>query len=85
MDIIGARATVVMPDHDEVEVTVDVHDWPVDGDAFPHTWNAVIPQALSLDVGEEITLFVRDENTALGHTCVVVSNNGRMIRLCAHE
>ncbi|MFF7244554.1 hypothetical protein ACFZBU_11730 [Embleya sp. NPDC008237] len=85
MDILGARAIVVMPDRDEVEVTVDVHDWPVDGDAFPHTWNAVVPRDLNLNVGEEITLFVRDENTALGHTCVVVSNTHHRTCLCAHE
>ncbi|MEU0940596.1 MULTISPECIES: hypothetical protein [unclassified Embleya] len=86
MDIIGAPAIVVVPNRDdEVEVEVDLHDWPVDGDVLPHTWNGVIHHDLGLEVGEQLALFLVDENSALGHPCVVTSNADHRTRVCARE
>jgi len=57
----------------------------VQGDTFPHTWNATVLRNLDLGPGEEIILFLIDENSALGHPCVVLSSAAGETRICARE
>ncbi|OPC77345.1 hypothetical protein B4N89_43280 [Embleya scabrispora] len=85
MEIHRAHGHVTLPDRDDVEVTLDLYDWPVDGDTLPRRWTAVIDGTPALETGIEGVLHLDTEPTALGHRFLVVAGGDHVTRIIGHD
>ncbi|MFF7244727.1 hypothetical protein ACFZBU_12615 [Embleya sp. NPDC008237] len=86
MEIHHAKGHLTIPGHDtEVEVALDLFDWPIDGEILPRTWSAIIDNGPVLDVGTEGALRLSTEPATVAHPFVVTASGYHVIRINGRE
>ncbi|WP_406289364.1 hypothetical protein [Embleya sp. NBC_00896] len=85
MEIHQAHGHVTIPGRDDAKVTLDLFDWPVDGDTLPRTWSAIIDSGPVLEAGTEGVLHLDTEPTTLGHPFVVIAGGNHVSQIRGHE
>ncbi|MFI6985480.1 hypothetical protein ACIBSV_43940 [Embleya sp. NPDC050154] len=85
MEIVEAHGHLTVPGLGDVEVDVDLYDWPPAEHVGPVAWSAVIADGPELEVGTKGELHVDGENTETGHPFTVIMNAGRVSQLRGRE
>ncbi|MGW1992776.1 hypothetical protein [Embleya sp. NPDC001921] len=85
MEIHQAHGYVTVPGHGDAEVTLDLFDWPVDGDTLPRTWSAIVDGGPIMEAGTHGVLHLDTEPTALGHPFVVAAGGNHVSQIIGHE
>jgi hypothetical protein len=81
MDIHHAHGHVTIPGHGDAEVTLDLFDWPIDGETLSRVWSAVIDDGPVLDIGTEGFLRLDTEPTRIGHPFVVIASGDHVSQI----
>ncbi|MYS83307.1 hypothetical protein [Embleya scabrispora] len=81
MEITAAHGYVTIPGHDDTEVTIDLFDWPIDGETLPRVWTAVIDAGPILETGTEGFLRLDTEPPGIGHPFVVIASGDHVAQI----
>ncbi|MET7299163.1 hypothetical protein [Embleya sp. NPDC005575] len=85
MEIHQATGHLTIPGHGDIEVGLDLFDWPIDGEILPRTWSAIIDNGPVLDTGTEGALRLSTEPTTVAHPFVVIASGEHVTRISGRE
>ncbi|MGW9210978.1 hypothetical protein ACWGR4_28820 [Embleya sp. NPDC055664] len=85
MDVPQTHGYLVLPGFGDVEVTLDLFDWPTEDEALPHAWTAIVDGTPVLETGVEGVLHLDTEPTTLGHRFVVAVAGGHVAQIIGHN
>ncbi|WSY44851.1 hypothetical protein OG948_40875 (plasmid) [Embleya sp. NBC_00888] len=85
MEIMSARGYLILPDLGDVEVTLDLFDWPINGETLARTWSAVIDNGPVLEPDTEGFLRLDTEPAGIGHPFVVIAAGHHVTRISGRK
>ncbi|MFE5326668.1 hypothetical protein ACFRCG_09800 [Embleya sp. NPDC056575] len=85
MDMPATHGHLVLPGFGDLEVTLDLFDWPTEGEVLPRTWSAIVDGTPALYAGAEGVLHLDTEPATLGHRFVVTVAGGHVAQIVGRD